>query len=334
MTRPPRLLEGLIAIAWALPALAQGAPPVEPPPAIAPAAPTAPPSTAPADAAPLSTPEQRYARGKNLFEYGDCPGTLEQLAPLVVPGTLGDERQQLDVHRMLGVCFALGGKPIEAARELSSLLAIDPDYTLDPFLTPPVAVEIFEKQKASMRAQLEEIRRAREAEKKDNLDGGVLVERVTTVRETPLAAAFLPFGLAQAANDDVVMAIVLGSAQGVALGTAVVGFYGDLATKAEMLDKATQGGAWTGNEAAVQEAEQRQQAFWVTQIVGSLAFALAYGVGVADALWNFEDRAVVERKQTRRPLTPAEIKTVRKIAPAPPEPAAPPGDEPPAPVEP
>ncbi|MCC7108531.1 MAG: hypothetical protein IT382_04540, partial [Deltaproteobacteria bacterium] len=51
------------------------------------------------------------------------------------------------------------------------------------------------------------------------------------------------------------------------------------------------------------------------------------------ALWNYEDRAVVERRQTRRPLTPAEIKTVRKIAPAPPEPA-PPGDEPPAPVEP
>ena len=68
-------------------------------------------------------------------------------------------------------------------------------------------------------------------------------------------------------------------------------------------------------------------------LAGSLVFALAYGLGVADALWNYEDRAVVERRQTRRPLTPAEIKTVRKIAPAPPEPV-PPGDEPPAPVEP
>lgn len=324
-------------MAWALPALAQGAPPAEPPPT--PAAAPAPPAAAAADAAPLSTPEQRYARGKNLFEYGDCPGTLEQLAPLVVPGTLGDERQQLDVHRMLGVCFALGGKPIEAARELSSLLAIDPDYTLDPFLTPPVAVEIFEKQKASMRAQLEEIRRAREAEKKDNLDGGVLVERVTTVRETPLAAAFMPFGLAQAANDDVVMAIVVGSAQGVALGTAVVGFYGVQAIDAEMLSKATQGGAWTDDDAAVAKAEQSRDVFYFVQLGGAMAFALTYGLGVADALWNFEDRAVVERKQTRRPLTPAEIKTVRKIAPAPPEPTAPPGDqpagdEPPAPVEP
>lgn len=332
MTRPPRLLEGLIALLWALPALSQGATPVpvgEAPVAEAP--PLAPP--APVELAPSVTPEQRYSRGKNLFEYGDCAGALDQLGPLVVPGTLGDERQQLDVHRMLGVCHALAGKTIEAARELSSLLSIDPDYTLDPFLTPPVAVEIFEKQKASMRAQLEEIRRAREVEKKDNLDGGVLVERVTTVRETPLAAAFLPFGLAQAANDDVVMAIVIGSAQGLAAGTALVGFYGDLATKAEMLDKGTQGGEWTGNDAAMAEAVQRGQLFLAVHLAGSLVFALTYGLGVADALWNYEDRAVVERRQTRRPLTPAEIKTVRKIAPAPPEPS-PPGDEPPAPVEP
>ncbi|MCC7110453.1 MAG: hypothetical protein IT382_14270, partial [Deltaproteobacteria bacterium] len=302
MTRPPRLLEGLIALLWALPALSQGATPVAggeapvaeaPPPALAP--------PAPVELAPSVTPEQRYTRGKNLFEYGDCAGALDQLGPLVVPGTLGDERQQLDVHRMLGVCHALAGKTIEAARELSSLLAIDPDYTLDPFLTPPVAVEIFEKQKASMRAQLEEIRRAREVEKKDNLDGGVLVERVTTVRETPLAAAFLPFGLAQAANDDVVMAIVLGSAQGVALSAAVVGFYGDMIAKVDLIKDSSE------------EAEARQQAFWITHIVGSLGFVLGYGIGVADALWNYEDRAVVERRQTRRPLTPAEIKTVRKI---------------------
>ena len=306
-------------MAWALPALAQDAPPAAP----APSAPSPVVEAVPAEPAlPAATPEQRYAKGKNLFEYGDCPGTIEQLAPLVVPGTLGDERQQIDVHRMLGICLALANKPIEAARELSSLLAIDPDYTLDPFLTPPAAVEIFERQKTSMRAQLEEIRRAREADNKDNLDGGVLVERVTTVRETPLAAAFLPFGLAQAANDDVVMAIVLGSAQGLALGAAVVGFYGDLAAKVEMIKNPSD------------EAEARGQAFWTTHIVGSLAFALAYGIGVADALWNYEDKAVIDRKQTRRPLTPAEIKTVRKIAPAPAEGVPPAGTKPPLPVEP
>lgn len=331
MTRRPRLLEGLIAIAWALPALAQGTPALEPPPASAV-------SAAPEVAAPPATPEQRYAKGKNLFEYGDCAGTLEQLAPLVVPGTIGDERQQLDVHRMLGICLALANKPIEAARELSSLLAIDPDYSLDPFLTPPVAVEIFDKQKASMRAQLEEIRRAREADKKDSVDGGVLVERVTTVRETPLATAFLPFGLAQAANDDVVMAIVIGSLQGVALAVAATGFYGDQVAKTDLLWAASRGGSASGGDAAskaaVDEAELRHQAFWGAQVVGGIAFVLAYGVGLADALWNYEDRAVVERKQTRRPLTPAEIKAVRKIAPALPEPAPPSGDAPPAPVEP
>ncbi|MCC7071797.1 MAG: hypothetical protein IT383_10765 [Deltaproteobacteria bacterium] len=319
-------------VAWALPALAQGAPEITAPPL--PAADAAAPSSPPPSEAPPATPEQRYTRGKNLFEYGDCVGTLEQLAPLVVPGTLGDERQQLDVHRMLGICLALANKPIEAARELSSLLAIDPDYTLDPFLTPPAAVEIFEKQKASMGAQLEEIRRAREAEKKDNLDGGVLVERVTTVRETPLAAAFLPFGLAQAANDDVVMAIVLGGLQAATLGTAVVGFWGDQLARGDMLGIYNRDPASPPPSITIGEAEANHHVYWAVQLGGSMAFVLAYGVGVADALWNYEDRAVIERKQTRRPLTAAEIKAVRKIAPAPPEPLAPPGDQAPVPVEP
>lgn len=319
--------------AWALPALAQ-LPPEAAAPTTAPVvAPDGPPPTPPADPPP-ATPEQRYTKGKNLFEYGDCAGTLDQLAPLVVPGTLGDERQQLDVHRMLGICLALANKPIEAARELSSLLAIDPDYTLDPFLTPPVAVEIFEKQKASMRAQLEEIRRAREAEKKDNLDGGVLVERVTTVRETPLAAAFLPFGLAQAANDDMVMAIVLGSLQVATLGTAVVGFWGDQLARGDMIAIYNRDPASPPPSVTMGEAEANHHVYWAVQLGGTMAFALAYGLGVADALWNYEDRAVIERKQTRRPLTAAEIKAVRKIAPAPAEAAPPAGDQPPLPVEP
>ncbi len=322
-------------LAWAVPALAQAAPAASPPPESPPEAPpaaTPAPAAPPPSEAPPATPEQRYAKGKSLFEYGDCAGTIDQLAPLVVPGTLGDERQQLDVHRMLGICLALANKPIEAARELSSLLAIDPEYTLDPFLTPPVAVEIFEKQKASMRVQLEEIRRAREAEKKDNLDGGVLVERVTTVRETPLAAAFLPFGLAQAANEDLVMAIVLGSVQAATLGAAVVGFWGDQVARGDIISIYKRDPASPPPPISIGEAEANHHVFWAVQLGGAMAFALAYGFGVADALWNYEDRAIVERKQTRRPLTAAEIKAVRKIAPAPAEPAAPPGD--PVPVEP
>src|SRR4051812_3915064 len=82
---------------------------------------------------PTASPEEQYRRGKNLFEYGDFPGTIDALASLAVPGRLQDAKEQLDVHRMLGVCYATTGKQLESAREFSSLLSIDPDFALDPF---------------------------------------------------------------------------------------------------------------------------------------------------------------------------------------------------------
>jgi hypothetical protein len=262
---------------------------------------------APAPAAPVDdTPDQVYRRGKAQFEFGDCAKTIDTLAPLAVPGSLGDERLQLDVHRMLGVCYALTNRQLESAREFSSLLSIDPDATLDPFLTPPVAVEVFERQKATMKAQLEEIRRARERAKDGTLDeGGLLVERRQVVKETPLAAAFLPFGLAQAANGETAKAVVIGTIQGVTLATNITGYWISMADPKVV-------GLTT------------HQVAWYTHIIAAMGFALSYGYGVTDALISREDQKVIEDNRTKRPLTPEELKKLEDVP-------APPGAPPPAP---
>jgi hypothetical protein len=250
------------------------------------------------------TPEQRFKRGRSLFDYRDCTGAIGLLADLAVPGQLDDEREQLDVHRMLGICFALGEQRRDAAREFSSLLSIDPDHELDPFEVPPAVVEIFDAQKQAMKARLAEIRRARERARADGVgdEGGVLVERVTTVRTTPWASTLLPFGLAQLANGDVVKAAAFGAAQGVGLVVNVVGFWGSMAVQQEGLRA----------EEVLPEA-----VLWYGHLAGGALLLVGYGLGVADALWNREDQAVLAEKQTKRPLTSTELKKLRRVERAP-----------------
>ena len=256
-----------------------------------------------------ASPEQRFARGKRSFEYRDCPATIALLDDLAIPGQLDDEAQQLDVHRMLGVCYALGEQRREASREFSSLLSLDPDHQLDPFEVPPPVMELFESQKLLMKTRLDELRRARERQKDDFEDGGVLVERITTVRDTPVAAAFLPFGLAQLANGDVVKGTVIGSVQGVGLLVNVIGYWGSRLVQEQGLPD-----GYTPEEVALENP------FYFGHLIGIGVFLVGYGVGVADALWNREDQAVLASKATKRPLTPRELKNLRRIERAP-EPA-------------
>lgn len=289
-------------------------------------APTTPPATPPAETTtttpptpplPEETPDQKFKRGKSFFEYRDCPGTIAAVSELAVPGLLADEKDQLEVHRMLGVCHALVDTPEhkrEAAREFSSLLSIDPDFQLDPFEVPPHVVEVFETQKTVMKARLDEIRKARA--KEDNFDdGGVLVERTTEVRVTPFSNVFLPFGLSQLANGDLVKAGVFGAAQGVGLLVNAVGFWGVTALQVQTDD---------GQDV---NAEQHalHNGFYATQAVGLGLFGVAYLLGVGDAWYNREEQAVSAEKQTKRPLTSSELKKLKRIERAPdPEPTAPP----------
>ena len=267
------------------------------------------------DAAPPATEaeltsDQRYRRGKSLFEFGDCGPSLDALAPLAVPGKLQDDRSQLDVHLMLGVCYVLAGKELEAAREFSSLLAIDPDFTPDPFLVPPPAIELYDRQKAAMKDQLAELKRAREAAKASALDAsaGVLLERTTWLRSVPVAAAFMPLGLAQAANGDNAKALLFASLQGALLAANAGMYWASLAVL----------GAKDPAEALADPAARATyQGLVYGHLIALVGFGAAYGYGVADALWNREDGAVVNQSQTSRALTAKEIKSLKKVAPSP-----------------
>ncbi len=156
-----------------------------------------------------ATPAE-YKRAKNLFEYGDYKTAVPLLEELVLPGRLEDELEVAAAHRMLGVAYHQTGRKQEAAREFKSLLYLEPDAALDPFLTPPDVVEFFDTVKQDMADRLPQLRELRAKERADREKllkepGGRPVETVaprTTqvvrrVRVVPWPLLFAPLGIPQ-----------------------------------------------------------------------------------------------------------------------------------------
>ena len=86
-------------------------------------------------------------RAKDRFEFGayaDAAGTLRQM--LSRSPALPDA-EAIDAYRMLAIAEYQLGDRTAARAAFVSLLSVDPDFALDPFLVPPPIVEFFDRVK-------------------------------------------------------------------------------------------------------------------------------------------------------------------------------------------
>ncbi len=337
------LVLALMAIAPAAVAQEAAAPPpglaasdAEGDPAEAPAAEAAPDDVAPA---PVITDEQRFEQGATLFELGDCESVISVLADFTLGGVGRSEERLVEAHRMLGVCYFQLGRRTEAERELKQLLYLSPDYELDPFLTPPPVVKLYDDLKVDLADKLEEIRRARtkvdEIKTQPPKTVKVVVEVEREVRRTPWITTLIPFGGAQYANDEPVKAVAFFAAQmsTVALAGVVFGLLqlfhpegtllGQLPPYIFRFDNSTDPptvmdpGYDVGQPILDLENPQAQQqiatVLWLTQGVTFLLVAGVYAAGVSEAIYSREPEVVVSEKRTEgrpEPL-PAPAPTAR-----------------------
>jgi hypothetical protein len=244
-----------------------------------------------------SSPLQALAAGRAAYGARDCGATRSALEPLAVPGKLTDSGDQLDVHRMLGICYASGGDERAATREFASMLAINPDAALDEFEVPPAVVALFNQQQQAMRVQLEEIRRLRATPlPADPAQPLVAIETTTAVERLPWAVNFVPFGVPQFLRGQTAWGAVLGIAQGLFLTTNVVAYWASLAVQAGRTD-------------GVSQLELTlDHALWWPHVGGLVLFAAAYAVGVIEA-FAADDPAPTITQKVRR-LTPAEASAI------------------------
>jgi tetratricopeptide (TPR) repeat protein len=265
-------------------------PPAEAPrPGVSPSAPVLRPDAALSD-------DERYRRGKNLFEYGDCESVVDVMSEFSIGGARGDEDRLAEAHRMLGICYFQLGRRAEAERELKSLLYLNPDYVLDAFLTPPPVVELFDELKSGMREKLDDVRKARESTRKETQRTKTLVvEKTTRVAVTPWPTVLMPFGLSQAANGQLLKGVLFGLVQA-GFVVANVGAWALVQALRPAAGGAIVPVAGTvtvgGSEVSLQAI--LAQLAWVAMATTLSAFAVAYLAGVGDAWWNHEDEAVLD----------------------------------------
>ncbi len=199
----PRLACSLAALALLLPSVGRAAPP----------------------------PDLKRARDRYEFgAYADAAGAVREI--LARRKDLS-EADVVEAYRILGLSeFQLGDRG--AARSaFVSLLSIDPDYALDPFLVPPPIVEFFDRVKKENEEHLRPLReRKRQLREQERLAEEarrrLLAEeqarsgpptRVVRVQDRIYLFNWLPFGAGQFQNGDTARGTVIATAE-VVIGLA------------------------------------------------------------------------------------------------------------------
>jgi hypothetical protein len=182
----------------------------------------------PALASPSLTPQSELDAGRVDYERGNYAEAVKTIQPLLYPKTeLESQDSVVEAHRLLALSYFFMKQEPEAEHEVASLLALRPNYELDPVVDPPEAVRFFaairKKQETELREirqrQLEEEERARKEAERKKLEAHAKAERVymeRTVEHHTRAIALLPFGAGQFYNHHRVAGALFLSAEALA----------------------------------------------------------------------------------------------------------------------
>jgi hypothetical protein len=165
-----------------------------------------------ARANPSLNPQGALTDGRVAYERGDYEVAIRTLRPLLYPSIeLGTEEAVVEAHRLLTLSYFLAKKESLAEEEATSLLAMRPNFELDPVVDPPTVVRFFQEVRKKQGERLQAIRarqreegaRARKEEERRRLEAHAKAERVfveRTVERHSRLVALIPFGVGQAQN--------------------------------------------------------------------------------------------------------------------------------------
>jgi hypothetical protein len=165
-----------------------------------------------AAASPSLTPQTSLEQGRLAYERGDYAEAVALLHPLLYPRIeLGTEDAVVETHRLLALAELFQKQERDAEQEFVALLALRPNFELDPIVDPPSAVSFFQDVKLRQEARLAEIRRRqleeetrrRREEQRRLEEQHAKAERVyieRTVQQNSRLIALIPFGIGQFQN--------------------------------------------------------------------------------------------------------------------------------------
>ena len=276
---------------------------------------------APAGAAEDEAVRADLAALEAAYEYGRYAEVLTR-ANARLDGVGLSVSALVQLHKMAGLSAFNLHRSEEAERHIAALLRLDPDFSLDPFVYPPVAVAFVEKQRRAMAAELEflrEQRRQREAAAKLAAEERAALARETeaqkreleemshqvtvrTVETHSVLVNFVPFGAGQFQEGRVAAGTGFAVAEGVLAIGSIVGYfvYGSLLTSRTIQINTFPGSSQTIVQTGIPAANASEAQTWrVVKVTSGIAFYAVYVAGVLDALLHYQPEVVTTHVETR-----------------------------------
>ncbi|MGI5863443.1 MAG: tetratricopeptide repeat protein [Myxococcales bacterium] len=237
------------------------------------------------------------AEARRSFDFGKWEDAAKAVEELEKNKLLAAEDDLVDACRILGLSHLYLGHSDEARAAFVRLLSIDPDFSLDPLVVSPVAVEVFEAvraENAELLASIRERRRAiaeqrrleeetrkrlleeEERKRRERASGPIVLQRV---ERHSFITNFLPFGAAQLEQGRSQVGALFAITQG-------LGLAGTVLTYSQVKSYIGQDGKVASDR--LQAARGWRTANWI--VFGATA-ALYLG-GMIDAVLHYESETI------------------------------------------
>lgn len=181
-------------------------------------------------------PHPDLRRASARFEFGAWADAAAIVRQFLSRNPKPSEADAILAYRILGIAEWNLGDKAQARSAFVSLLSVDPDYKLDPFLVPPAIVEFFEEVRREHEPTLGPLREGRHALKEqerlaEEARRRLLAEerarsgpptKVIRVQERIYALNWVPFGAGQFQNGDRAKGTALAAGE-LVLGAANIG---------------------------------------------------------------------------------------------------------------
>jgi hypothetical protein len=177
-------------------------------------------------ASPSQNPQAALDQGRTAYARHEYKEVENTIAPLLKNNELGTEDSIAEAHRLLALSYFFQKRTDDAQKEVKALLRIKPDFHLDSFVEPPVAVSFFENIRKEQKQltddlekrRLDEEERLRKDEERRRAEARRKAERIyldrEVVKHSRLVAA-LPFGIGQIQNGNKKLAVMFGVTEAV-----------------------------------------------------------------------------------------------------------------------
>jgi len=271
-------------------------------------------AAAPALGQTAASNDPEVARIRVDFEYGKFPEVLQRATARIARGNLS-EHDAMELHKYAGLSAYYLHQMPEAESHLWALLQFDPDYTFDPFVVPPPAIQYLESLRKQRSAQLESIREQRrlvaerlrvEAQElariraESELQRRRIEELSQQLNEAPVPKRsmllnFVPFGVGQFQQKRTSAGVVFAATEGVFAATSIAAyfFYESLLQDQPVTvdDRLTPDRTFTFTVRGIPpEHHQQANVLRIVKYSSAGAFFLTYAIGVVDALIHQGDR--------------------------------------------